>query len=79
MDTPMLLIAPETDGQVSPDRVSELYEDLGSSRKVLIDLACSSHNAMWENNRSLMFDASLQWLRDGSVNGVANGVIRLGH
>ena len=79
IDTPMLLIAPATDGQVSPDRVVELYEDLGSSRKVLLDLACSSHNAMWETNRALLFDASLQWLRDGSVNGADHGVIRLGY
>ncbi len=78
-ETPMLLIAPATDGQVSPDRVVQLYQDLGSSHKILIDLACSSHNAMWETKRALLFDASLQWLRHGSVNGIESGVIRLGY
>lgn len=79
METPMLLVAPATDGQVSPERVVELYEDLGSSRKILLDLACGSHNAMWETNRDLLFDASLQWLRDGAVNGIESGEIRLGY
>jgi len=76
--TPMLLIAPETDGQVSPARVRELYEDLGSSNKVLLNLACSSHNAMWETNRSVLFEASLEWLRSGTVAGVDSGEVRLG-
>jgi pimeloyl-ACP methyl ester carboxylesterase len=76
--TPMLLVAPETDGQVPPQRVRELYEDLGSSNKVLVNLACSSHLAMWETNRSLLFKASLEWLRGGSVEGVENGEVRLG-
>lgn len=76
--TPMLLVAPETDGQVPPERVVELYEDLGSEKKILVRLACSSHNAMWETNRSVLFDASLQWFRDGAVAGVESGELRLG-
>ena len=76
--TPMLLIAPETDGQVSPVRVRELFEDLGASNKVLMHLACSSHLAMWETNRSVLFGASLEWLQKGTVEGVANGEVRLG-
>jgi pimeloyl-ACP methyl ester carboxylesterase len=76
--TPMLLIAPETDGQVSPASVVALYEDLGATNKVLIHLACSSHNAMWETNRHLLFEASLEWLRTGSVQGTENGELRLG-
>ena len=78
MRVPMLLIAPETDGQVSPARVAELYEDLGSERKILLHLACSSHNAMWETNRSVLFAASLEWFRDASVDGVESGELRLG-
>ena len=33
--------------------------------KVLLDLGCSSHNAMWETNRTLLFDASAEWLANG--------------
>jgi hypothetical protein len=36
----------EYDKRVPPDRVRDLYADLGAERKVLVDLACSSHNAM---------------------------------
>ena len=57
----------------------QLYADLGSTEKVLIELACSSHNAMWERNRLILFKASLEWLRDGKVNGVTAGVLRLGY
>lgn len=79
LETPMLLFAPATDGQVSPQSVRAMYEDLGSDRKILVDLACSSHNAMWETNRNLLFEASLEWLRSGSVNGEASGEVRLGY
>ena len=78
-ETPMLLIAPATDGQVSPERVRELHDDLGTTKKVLIDLACSSHNAMWESNRALLFEASLEWLRSRTVDGVDAGEVRLGY
>jgi pimeloyl-ACP methyl ester carboxylesterase len=76
--TPYLMIAGEHDKQVPPLRVRELYEDLGSTSKVLMDLGCSSHNAMWEKNRKILFDATVEWLRDGTVNGVSNGAVRAG-
>lgn len=75
--TPMLLFAPETDGQVSPERVAELYQDAGSANKVLAYVACASHNAMWETSRDLLFAASLEWLREGRVNGIESGEVRL--
>ena len=62
-----------------PERVRQLYADLGSKQKVFIDLACSSHNAMWETNHLLLFQASLEWLRDGKVNGMSAGELRLGY
>jgi hypothetical protein len=57
----------------------QLYEDLGSTDKVFIDLACSSHNAMWERNHLLLFQASLEWLSDGNVNGTGHGMLELGY
>lgn len=76
---PTLMVAGAHDRQVPPDRVRDLYADVGSRDKVFIDLACSSHNAMWENNHLLLFEASRQWLADGSVNGTKQGTIRLGY
>lgn len=76
---PTLLVAPAHDVQIIPDRVRELHADLGSSQKVLVDLARSSHNALWERNHLLLFRASLEWLEHGTVNGQSNGTVRLGY
>jgi pimeloyl-ACP methyl ester carboxylesterase len=77
--TPTLMIAGVHDKQVNPDRVRELYADLAARQKVFIDLACSSHNAMWEKNHNLLFRASLEWLTKGTVNGSQEGMLRLGY
>jgi hypothetical protein len=79
MQTPTLMVAGIHDKQVVPERVRELYEDLGASQKVMLDLGCSSHNAMWEKNHTTLFRASLEWLEKGTVNGSATGVLRLGY
>ena len=79
MQTPFLMVTGVHDKQVPPERVRELYADLGSKQKVFIDLACSSHNAMWETNHLLMFRASLEWLRDGKVNGMSEGELKFGY
>jgi pimeloyl-ACP methyl ester carboxylesterase len=76
---PMLLVAAALDKQVPADRVRAAYEDLGAADKVLLDLGCSSHNAMWEANHLLMFKASLEWLTTGAVGGTRKGEIRLGY
>jgi pimeloyl-ACP methyl ester carboxylesterase len=79
LEVPFLMVTGEHDKQVVPDRVRQLYADLGSKQKVLIELACSSHNAMWERNHQLLFKASLEWLRDGRVNGMGDGVLKVGY
>jgi pimeloyl-ACP methyl ester carboxylesterase len=76
--TPTLMFAGAHDKQVPPQRVHEAYDDLGATDKVIVDLGCSSHNAMWENNHLLMFSASLEWLKEGTVSGMKNGALRLG-
>jgi pimeloyl-ACP methyl ester carboxylesterase len=77
--TPTLMVTGEYDKQVPPDRVRDLYADLGAERKVFVDLACSSHNAMWEKNHLLLFQASLEWLTKSTVNGTQAGVLKLGY
>jgi len=79
MTTPYLMVVGTHDKQVVPDRVRQLYADIGSTEKVFIELACSSHNAMWEKNHLLLFRASLEWLRNGKVNGVTQGEMKLGN
>jgi len=79
MTTPFLMVTGENDKQVEPARVHQLYDDLGSPQKVLIDLACSSHNAMWEKNRLMLFQASVDWLSTGKVDGMDSGIIKKGY
>jgi pimeloyl-ACP methyl ester carboxylesterase len=79
LTTPVLMVAGNNDKVVSPERVRELYADLGSKEKIFIDLACSSHNAIWEKNHLLLFQVSLEWLADGKVGGVSQGMLRRGY
>jgi pimeloyl-ACP methyl ester carboxylesterase len=79
MQIPTLMVAGIHDKQVDPSRVRDFFADLGAESKVLLDLGCASHNAMWETNRGLLFRASLEWLTAGTVEGMAQGVVRLGY
>jgi len=79
MQTPTLMVAGIHDKQVLPERVRDYFDDLGAANKVLLDLGCASHNAMWERNHLLLFRASLEWLTAGTVEGMAAGVVRLGY
>src|SRR5688572_2943567 len=76
---PTLMIAAAHDKQVDPARVRELYEDYGAKDKVLVDLGCASHNAMWDKVRTHVYRSSLEWLEKGSVGGVQSGVVKLGY
>jgi pimeloyl-ACP methyl ester carboxylesterase len=79
VQAPTLMVVGQYDKQVQPDRVRELFTDIGTPQKMFVDLACSSHNAMWEKNRLLLFRASLEWLTQGTVNGTKEGTLRLGY
>ena len=73
MRTPVLMVAGTHDGQVDPERVRMLYEDLGSQNKVYIEMHCASHNAMWEKDAEALFEASYQWISNGTYNGGSQG------
>ncbi|MDX1982713.1 MAG: alpha/beta fold hydrolase [Bryobacteraceae bacterium] len=79
MRTPVLFVAPAHDAQVPPESVRTLYDAYGAPEKAFVDLACSSHNALWERNHLLLFRASLEWFSKGTVNGKGNGALRLGY
>ena len=76
---PTLMVAGALDKQVPPERVKAAFDDLGAADKVLLDLGCASHNAMWESNHLLLFKASLDWLTSSMVNGQKTGVVKLGY
>jgi pimeloyl-ACP methyl ester carboxylesterase len=79
LTVPFLMVSGAHDKQVPQDRVRDLYADVSSAEKVFVDLACSSHNAMWERNHLLLFRASLEWLTQGTVNGLKSGMLKLGY
>jgi pimeloyl-ACP methyl ester carboxylesterase len=79
MQIPAMFVAPVHDVQATPKNVGELMADYGAKEKVLLDLACASHNALWEKNHLLLFKASAEWLSQGSVNGSRQGTVRLGY
>jgi pimeloyl-ACP methyl ester carboxylesterase len=82
VQAPTLVVEGEFDhllpGSTTPDAIRAAYADLGTSSKVYVDLACSSHFAMWETRHVAMFQASLEWLGGGSVSGQSAGIVRLG-
>lgn len=75
---PFAAAAGALDNLVTPERVKQFYEDLGSTEKVLIEVACSSHIGLWEKNRTLLFRTSLEWIRDGKIQGTNRGQVRVG-
>jgi pimeloyl-ACP methyl ester carboxylesterase len=79
MQVPALMVAAANDKQVDPARVRELYDDYGSPQKVMVDLGCASHAAMWDKVRTSLFRASLEWIEKGTVDGKQNGIIKLGY
>jgi pimeloyl-ACP methyl ester carboxylesterase len=81
LQKPTLIVEGDND-QMSPasmpDSIRAAFADITSPTKVYAELPCSSHFAIWETRHLAMFEASLEWLRDGTVNGVAAGEVRLG-
>lgn len=78
MQTPTLMVSGAGDKQVDPKNVGDLYADLGAKQKVLINLGCASHNAMWERGHLILFKASLEWLSKGTVDGQQQGILKMG-
>jgi pimeloyl-ACP methyl ester carboxylesterase len=78
VQAPTLLISGELDQTVPQQVVRDLYADLRTDHKAFVDLACTSHFAAWETRHLTLFQASLEWLQDGSVNHARGGSIRLG-
>src|ERR1700739_3708808 len=79
MEIPTLMVSGGHDQQVPQERVRDLYADLGSRQKIFVDLACSSHNAMWERNHLVLFQSSLEWLTQTSLQGKQEGMLRIGY
>jgi pimeloyl-ACP methyl ester carboxylesterase len=58
------------------DRPSErrtVYEQIGSRDKVFVSVSCASHLMVWEQQHRVLQAASLEWLRDGRLQGISRG------
>jgi hypothetical protein len=81
VQAPTLLVLGEFDSHgafTAPGAIQAAYQDLGTPRKVFLTLACSSHYAVWEKRHLILFQASVDWLQNGTVSGMAEGTLRLG-
>lgn len=62
------------------DRLAErrtVYEQISSSEKVFLDVACGSHFMLWEKQHTVLHSASLEWLQKGEIKGLKRGEFRV--
>ena len=79
MQAPTLMVAGQHDKQVPPDRVRELYADLGrAAEDVRRPRVLVAQRDVGEEPPAAV-PASLDWLTQGSVNGTKDGTLRLGY
>lgn len=71
---PALVVVGEFD---RPNERRTVYEQLSSQDKVFLDVACASHFMVWEKQRRVLHEASLEWLTSGRVKNVPRGEFRV--
>ena len=72
--TPTLMVAGAHDKQVPPDRVRELYDDLGAPQKVFVDLGVLvAQRDVGEEPPAAVPARRSSCLTDGTVNGAKQG------
>ena len=78
IEAPTMILVGEQDGLLEAGRV--LYSDLtGTSDKVLVEMACATHFAVWESTQyCFMHVASLEWLTEREWRGRQLGTYEVG-
>lgn len=71
---PVLIMVGEADRLTVSNR--ELLQDLGSQTKVFLGIACGTHFMVWEKQHRVLKRASLDFLRNTSLNGATTGIFR---
>ena len=77
LDKPLLVIGGELDATIQPAAAKSVYEQAGSTDKVYVAVACGSHFLLWEKDRGVLHEASVEWLRDGTYQGATTGQFRV--
>lgn len=73
LKVPMLIIVGENDRRLANAR--NLHQDLGAQDKILLEVPCASHFLLWERSHKILYTASAEWLRNGSLAGVRHGIL----
>lgn len=84
---PALVITGLLDRTNPSEKEVQLFEDLGSTSKVLIKIACASHQALWEGSTTAGWggphesirDALVEWIKSGTFEGTDRGSFRINH
>lgn len=71
---PVLMVVGDLDGEVLPERVRELYNDVGSVSKVYVQVACGSHYIVYERPYKLLHEGSKSWFLNGTFNNSSGGM-----
>jgi pimeloyl-ACP methyl ester carboxylesterase len=82
---PALLLTGQLDTQVLPAAEIQLYNDLGSEKKVLVKIDGASHMSVWEGSTSPTWkgphetvqDAAVQWITSESYFGSTTGTFQV--
>lgn len=74
-NVPVLMLAGELDIEVKPEAVRNLYDDISSTDKVLINLECGSHYVVYERGYKVLLEASKEWFLTGKYHGSAKAVM----
>ena len=77
IDVPTLVLVGTEDSLLNADR--DLFADLTLDHKVLVEMDCATHMAVWEETQyKFMHEASLDWLQDAQYRGETSGTYAVG-
>ncbi len=82
---PTLVITGLLDRTNPTEREVRLFQDLGSTSKVLIKIACASHQALWEGSTTTGWggphesirEALVEWIKSGTFAGTDRGTFQV--
>jgi pimeloyl-ACP methyl ester carboxylesterase len=80
-DVPVLIIYGDLDSTVNTPAnlgllhfsVPALYDAIPGAHKLMFRIACAGHQIVWERQAKVVHRMSKQWLKDGTVEGLAKG------
>jgi pimeloyl-ACP methyl ester carboxylesterase len=81
--TPILILSGLLDTSVPTAQEQQLYNDVSSTKKVLVKMACASHYAVWEGStlwggpHTIVQSAAADWVIGESFNGASHGIFNV--